>query len=101
MEKDIIQTLDSVIRSMTMTEKKVGNVTHYYNHLHVATVKITDGELHVGDVIHIDGHTSDFTQRIKSMQLDHEPVEVAHEGEIVGIETNEYVRENDSVYIVH
>lgn len=84
-----------------MTEKKVGNVTHYYNHLHVATVKITDGELHVGDVIHIDGHTSDFTQRIKSMQLDHEPVEVAHEGEIVGIETNEYVRENDSVYIVH
>ncbi len=84
-----------------MTEKKIGNVTHYYNHLHVATVKITDGELHVGDLIHIDGHTSDFTQKVKSMQLDHKPIDVAHQGEIVGIETDEYVRENDSVYIVH
>lgn len=84
-----------------MTEKKVGNVTHYYNHLHVATVKITDGELHVGDLIHIDGHTSDFTQKIKSMELDHKAIEVAHEGEIVGIEIDEYARENDSVYIVH
>ncbi len=96
-----MQQPGSEIRSMTMTEKKVGNVTHYYNHLHVATVKITDGELHVGDLIHIDGHTSDFTQKVKSMQLDHNPIDVAHEGEIVGIETDEYVRENDSVYIVH
>lgn len=84
-----------------MTEKKIGNVTHYYNNIHVATVKITDGELHVGDLIHIDGNTSDFTQKVRSMQLDHEPVQVAHEGDIVGIEIEEYARENDTVYIVH
>ena len=76
-----------------MTEKKVGNVTHYYNNLHVATIKITDGELHVGDLIHIDGHTSDFTVKIKSMQLDHEPIDVAHEGDIVGVEVSEHARE--------
>ncbi len=35
------------------------------------------------------------------MQLDHKAIEVAHEGEIVGIEIDEYARENDSVYIVH
>lgn len=84
-----------------MTEKKIGNITHYYNNLHVATVRITDGELHVGDLIHVDGHTSDFTQKVKSMELDHEPIEVAHEGDIVGIKIDEYVRENDTVYIVH
>jgi translation elongation factor EF-1alpha len=84
-----------------MTEKKIGNVTHYYNHLHVATVKITDGELHVGDVIHVEGHTSDFTQRISSMELDHAPVHMAKQGDIVGIEIKEYVREHDNVYIVH
>lgn len=84
-----------------MTEKKVGNVTHYYNNIHVATVRITDGELHVGDFIHIDGNTSDFTQKIKSMELDHKPVEVAQVGDIVGIQTSEYARENDTVYIVH
>ncbi len=84
-----------------MTEKKIGNVTHYYNHLHVATVMITDGELNVGDMIHVEGHTSDFTQKINSMELDHAPVEVAKPGDIVGIEIKEYVREHDNVYIVH
>ena len=84
-----------------MTEKKIGSVTHYYNHLHVATVMITDGELHVGDMIHIEGHTSDFTQKIGSMELDHESVEIAKPGDIVGIATDQYVREHDNVYIVH
>ena len=84
-----------------MTETKIGNVTHYYNDLHVATVMITEGELHVGDTIHIEGHTSDFTQKIDSMELDHEKVDTAKPGDIVGIETHEYVREHDSVYIVH
>ncbi len=84
-----------------MTEKKIGNITHYYNHLHVATVKITDGELRVGDMIHVEGHTSDFTQKIDSMELDHASVEVAKSGDIVGIEIKEYVREHDNVYIVH
>ncbi len=84
-----------------MTEKKIGNITHYYNHLHVATVMITEGELHVGDTIHVEGHTSDFTQKIGSMELDHAPVEVAVPGDTVGIEIKEYVREHDSVYVVH
>ncbi len=84
-----------------MTEKMIGNVTHYYNHLHVATVRITDGELHLGDMIHIEGHTSDFMQKIASMELEHESVDVAKPGDIVGIATNEHVRENDRVYVVH
>jgi len=46
-----------------MTETKIGTVTHYFNHLHVAGVTITDGELHMGDTIHVKGHTSDFEQK--------------------------------------
>ena len=84
-----------------MIEKMIGNVTHYYNHLHVATVRITDGELHLGDMIHIEGHTSDFMQKIASMELEHKSVDVAKPGDIVGIATNEHVRENDRVYVVH
>jgi len=84
-----------------MIEKMIGNVTHYYNHLHVATVRITDGELHLGDMIHIEGHTSDFMQKIASMELEHKSVGVAKPGDIVGIATNEHVRENDRVYVVH
>ena len=84
-----------------MTEMKIGSVTHYYNNLHVATVEITTGELHVGDTIHITGHTSDFVQKITSMELDHERVEVAKPGDIVGVEVDEHAREHDSVYLVH
>ena len=84
-----------------MTEQKIGDVTHYYNHLHVATVRITEGELHVGDMIHIEGHTSDFMQQIGSMELDHQTVDVAKPGDIVGIAIDEHAREHDTVYIVH
>jgi translation elongation factor EF-1alpha len=84
-----------------MIEKKIGDVTHYYNHLHVATVRITDGELHVGDMIHIEGHTSNFIQKIRSMELEHESVDVAWPGDIVGIATDKYARDHDTVYIVH
>lgn len=45
-----------------MTEKQIGTVTHYYNHLHVAGVLVTDGELHIGDKIHIRAFYRAFLQ---------------------------------------
>ena len=83
-----------------MTETKIGSVTHYFNHLHVAGVVITDGELHEGDTIHIKGHTSDFEQIVESMQIDHEAVEVAKPESQIGLSVIEYARENDIVYKV-
>jgi translation elongation factor EF-Tu-like GTPase len=83
-----------------MAEQKIGIVTHYFGKIGVAALKITDGELKVGDTIHIKGHTSDFTQTVDSMQVEHESVDVARAGDEVGMKTAEYVREDDSVYRV-
>jgi putative protease len=83
-----------------MAEQKIGIVTHYFGKIGVAALKITDGELSVGDTIHIKGHTSDFTQTVDSMQAEHESVEVARAGDEVGVKTAEYVREQDAVYKV-
>ncbi len=83
-----------------MTEARIGTVTHYYNHLHVAGVTITDGELHKGDTIHVTGHTSDFQQTVESMEIDHEAVEVAMPGDQIGLTVIEYAREHDTVYKV-
>ena len=83
-----------------MTETKIGSVTHYYNHLHVAGVVITDGELHKGDTIHIKGNTSDFEQIVESMEIDHETVGVAKPGDQIGLSVIEYAREHDTVYKV-
>ena len=83
-----------------MTETKIGTVTHYYNHLHVAGVILTDGELHKGDRIHIRGHTSDFEQTVGSMEMDHQPIEVARAGDDIGLSVIEHAREHDTVYMV-
>jgi len=83
-----------------MSETKIGTVTHYYNHLHVAGVTITDGELHKGDMIHVKGHTSDFEQKVDSMQIDHKPIEVAKPGDQIGLTVIEHAREHDQVYMV-
>ena len=83
-----------------MTETKIGTVSHYYNHLNVAGVAITDGEIRKGDTIRVKGHTSDFEQKAESMQIDHEPVEVAKPGDQIGLTVIEHAREHDTVYIV-
>jgi len=83
-----------------MTETKIGTVTHYYNHIHVAGVTITDGELHQGDVIHVKGHTSDFEQKVESMQIDNVTVDAAKAGDQIGLSVIEHAREHDTVYMV-
>ena len=51
-----------------MVEKKIGVAAHFFNHISVAAIKITDGELKVGDTIHILGAHTDFTQPVGSME---------------------------------
>ncbi len=87
-------------KAVEMVETKIGAVTHYFNHLHVAAVAITDGELRKGDTIHVKGRTTDFQQTVVSIQIDHESVDTAKAGQSVGIEVIEQVREHDSVYKV-
>ena len=84
-----------------MTETKIGTVTHYWNHLHVAGVTITDGVLHKGDKIHIKGHTSDFIQDVGSMQIDHEAIDEAQAGDEIGLRVAEHAREHDTIYLIH
>jgi len=78
-------------------EKEVGKVTHYYTNLQVAIVELSD-ELNVGDEIHIKGHTSDFTQKVESMQIEHQNIEKAKKGETVGLKVVDHAREEDKVY---
>ncbi|MHC5007058.1 MAG: translation elongation factor-like protein [Planctomycetota bacterium] len=83
-----------------MSEQMIGTVTHYFGKAQVAGIEITEGELHVGDTIHVIGHTSDFTQQVESMQIDLESVESAGVGDRIGIKVSEHAREHDKVYRV-
>jgi len=83
-----------------MEEKLIGKVTHYFTNIGVAVVEITEGQLKVGDKIHIKGTTSDFEQEIVSMQIEHENVEVAKKGKTIGLKVDQQARENDQVFLV-
>ncbi len=83
-----------------MPESKVGEVVKFFAKPSVAAVVITDGSLKVGDTIHFKGHTTDFTQRVDSMQMDNQPVDEADAGDDVGIGVAERVRPGDVAYKV-
>ena len=85
---------------MSTKERKIGIVSHWYSNLHVAAVELTDGDLHVGDRIHVHGHTTDHEQPVGSIQIDHHPVYEGHVGDSVGIKLGEHAREHDVVYVV-
>jgi putative protease len=83
-----------------MAEQRIGVVTHYFGNIGVAAIEITEGELRVGDTIHVSGHTSDFTQTVDSMQMENESVPVARVGDEVGLKVVAYAREHDAVHRV-
>jgi putative protease len=81
-------------------EQKIGVVTHYFGKIGVTIIKIEEGELKVGDTIHIKGHTSDFTQKIESMELEHKVIQEGKVGDSVGLKVSEHAREGDVAYKV-
>lgn len=85
---------------MAQQETPIGRITHYYSHLSVGIIELTDGELNVGDTIHIKGAHTDFTQTVDSMQLEHQNIIHADKGKSVGIKVKDKVREHDRVFRV-
>ena len=83
-----------------MAEEEIGKVTHYFTKPQVAAIEITKGSLSVGDRIHIKGHTTDFTQPVASMQIEHASIQTATVGQSIGIRVADHAREHDMVYKV-
>lgn len=83
-----------------MPEEEVGRISDYFKKIGVAAIEITKGELSVGDTIRIKGHTTDFTQTVDSMQIEHQSVLTVKAGESIGIKVKDAVRDSDIVYKV-
>ena len=83
-----------------MEEIAIGTVEKYFGRIGVAAIRITKGEMKVGDKIHIKGLSTDFEQAVDSMQVEHESVQTAGPGTDVGIKVKEKVHEKDTVFVV-
>ena len=80
------------------TGERVGVVTHYYDRLSVAVLTVTR-PLHLNEVIHFLGKSTDFQQKVTSMQVDHQTVAAAEAGE-VALEVKQKVRPGDAVFLL-
>lgn len=77
---------------------KVGRVTHYYDKLGVAIIEL-DGELSVGDEIKFaKGGEDFFKQKVESIQVEYEKRDTAGKGDVIGLKTNEVVKEGTEVF---
>ena len=81
-----------------MERKKVGEVFHFFGHIGVAAIKLTDGSLAVGDTVQIQGPTTNLEQPVDSLQIEHGTVSNAAQGQEVGMKVRDRVREKDFVY---
>ncbi len=80
-------------------EQPIGKLSHYFGHIQVAAVQLT-AELKVGDRIHVKGHTTDFTQTVDSLEVNHQKVDKAGPGEDVAFKVTEKARTGDQVFKV-
>ena len=78
-------------------EKPIGRISHYFGNIEVAVIELS-GALKIGDVIRIVGGETDFTQTVKSMEIEHKKKKTAKKGESIGLKVKEKVREGYLVY---
>jgi putative protease len=77
--------------------KLIGQVTHFYGGISVAIIKFNE-PVKVGEMVQFFGATTDFKEKIASMQYNHKDIQQAQKNQEVGIKVEGKVREGDEVY---
>ena len=78
--------------------KEVGKITHWFDKISVGVIKLK-APLKQGATIRIHGHTTNFTQKVASMQLNCKQISLGKRGNEIGIKVKHRVRDNDKVYL--
>jgi selenocysteine-specific translation elongation factor len=87
-----------ITRPTKTTPEPIGKVTHYFPHVKAGVILLTNGTVALGDILHIKGHTTDFKQKVNSMQINNTPIKEAKVGQEIGLLVKSRVRANDVVY---
>jgi len=81
-----------------LNEICIGEVTHFFSRIQVIVLKMNRGKLLVGDQIHITGRTTDFVQKVKSLQIESVDVKSAKKGQLVGLKVAKKAKPGDRVF---
>ena len=78
----------------------IGKVIHYYDKIGVAIVELM-GTLSVGEKVKfVRGGEDLFEQVVDSIQVEHKKLDSAKKGDVVGLKTNEAVKEGTEIFKV-
>jgi translation elongation factor EF-1alpha len=80
-----------------MSGVQIGWVTHFFDHINVAALTLTE-TIKVGDTVHFLGHSTDFKQEVASLQIEHKAINEAKAGDDVAMEVAQKVHPNDKVF---
>jgi putative protease len=87
----------SIPPSPTAGLETIGEITHYFPHVNAGVIKLQK-PLSLGETIYIKGHTTDFKQKVESLQIERAPVQTGKPQDEVGILVKKRVRAGDLVY---
>jgi translation elongation factor EF-1alpha len=76
---------------------KIGRISHYYDRIGVAVLSLT-GKLQLGDMVHITGHSTDITQKVVSLEIEHQKVSAVGPGDEVALKVNQPAKKGDAIY---
>lgn len=80
-------------------DQEAGKIIHYFDKAMVAVVKLT-GDMAAGDTIKVVHQGNEFSQKVESMEVDHEKVQSGKAGEEVAVKLEQESHEGAMVYKV-
>jgi len=78
--------------------KQIGTVTHWYDKISVAVVKLT-AKLTKGDKVKIKKGDEEFEDTVTSLQIDHKDVSSAKKGDDAAIKLSQRAKEGAVVFL--
>lgn len=79
-------------------DKPIGKVTHYYDKLGVAIIDLSKGGLKSGDEVKFKRGEEEFSQKIESLQVEHETVDSVKKGDSFGVKVDKPTKPGTEVY---
>ncbi|MDP6704559.1 MAG: hypothetical protein QF775_03680, partial [archaeon] len=97
-KKAVSKAKKPVAKKKNTTEPKlVGRVSHYFDQIKVAAVKLT-APVKKGDTLIFEGGDTLFSQKIAGMEVEHKKMAAAKKGHEIGMKVSKKVREGYRVF---
>lgn len=80
-------------------DSPIGKVVHYYDKLGVAIIDLLKSGLKVGDELKFKRGEEEFTQKVESLQVDHQDVSEVKKGDSFGVKVEQPTKPGTLVYL--